>query len=72
MCWGGGAAARGTSCFPTQLHSQGTDDGGDRRRDREKRSKPEGPARGRQEGLSGGLTTPAEPALKMQPGTCAA
>lgn len=51
---------------------KGTDDGGDRRRDREKRSKPEGPARGRQEGLSGGLTTPAEPALKMQPGTCAA
>lgn len=33
----------------------------------EKRSKPEGPAL-----LSQGLTTPAEPVLKMQPGTSAA
>ena len=33
---------------------------------------PEGPARRRQEGLSGGLMTPAEPVLKMQPGTSAA
>lgn len=33
---------------------------------------PEGPARRRREGRSGGLTTPAEPVLKMQPGTSAA
>ena len=63
---------REQAAFLLSFVLEGTDDGGDRRRDREKRSKPEGPARGRQEGLSGGLTTPAEPALKMQPGTCAA
>lgn len=58
---------REQAAFLLSFVLEGTDDGGDRRRDREKRSKPEGPAL-----LSQGLTTPAEPVLKMQPGTSAA